>query len=175
MRTSTLKGWLLAAGLAPLLAAPLALAETAKTKQATELHVDSQSDSATLAAVPEGAAVEVLQRRGAWTQVKASGQTGWVRMMSLRFDAAGATASANPGNTITQLASLGRKSNSGTETNATRGMNAEDIKNAQANPAEFQKMQQLASDKSAAQNFARKAKLSATQVSYLPDGNNASR
>ncbi|HEY8026212.1 MAG TPA: SH3 domain-containing protein [Burkholderiaceae bacterium] len=176
MKTPNLKLCLLfAAGLIPVLAPTAALAETARVKQAAELHADSQSDSATLASLPDGAQVEVLQRRGAWTQVKASGQTGWVRMMSLRFDSGSASASPNSGNAITQLASLGRKSNSGTETNAVRGINEEDLRNAQPNPAAFQRMQQFATDKSTAQNFGRKAKLNTSQVAYLPDGNNSSR
>ena len=177
MKTPNLKLCLLfAAGLLPILTPALVQAETARVKQAAELHADSQSDSATLASLPDGAAVEVLQRRGAWTQVKASGQTGWVRMMSLRFDSAsGAPAGSNPGNAIAQLGSLGRKSNSGTETNAVRDINEEDLRNAQPNPVAFQKMQQFATDKNAAQTFARKAKLNASQVAYLPDSNAASR
>ncbi len=177
MKTLNLRHYLLfAAGLVPILMPAPALAESARVKQSAELHADSQSDSATLASLPDGAAVEVLQRRGAWTQVKASGQTGWVRMMSLRFDtASGAPAGSNPGTAIAQLGSLGRKSNSGTETNAVRGINEEDLRNAQPNPAAFQKMQQFATDKNAAQNFGRKAKLNASQVSYLPDSNTASR
>ncbi len=161
---------LLAAGLAP----GLAQATTAKTVHPTELHAESQSDSETLSTLPEGSTVEVLQQRGAWTQVKASGQTGWVRMLNLRNDAAGgANGSANAGNALASLGTLGRKSNSGTETNGVRGINEEDIRNAQPNPAAFEKMQSLASDKSTAQRFGRNARLNATQVSYLPDSNNS--
>lgn len=148
--------------------------ETARTAHPTDLYADSQSDAKTLASLPEGAAVEVLQRRGAWTQVKSGAQTGWVRMLNLRFDAQGGAAanSAGGGNPLSGLAALGRKSNSGTETNAVRGINEEDLKNAQPNPAAFQKMTTLASDKPTAQKFGSKYKLAAKQVPYLADGSN---
>ncbi len=161
----------LLAALASFAATTPALAETAKTAHPTDLYADSQSDAATLASLPQGAAVEVLQRRGAWTQVKSGAQTGWVRMLNLRFDTQGGAAPANSGgNPLGALASLGRKSNSGTETNAVRGINEEDLKNAQPNPAAFQKMTSLASDKPTAQRFGTKYKLAARQVPYLPDG-----
>ncbi len=165
----------LLAALASLAVATAAMAETAKTAHPTDLYADSQSDAASLASLPQGAAVEVLQRRGAWTQVKSGTQTGWVRMLNLRFDSQGGTASTNSGNSLGTLAGLGRKSNSGTETNAVRGINEEDLKNAQPNPAAFQKMTTLASDKPTAQKFGTKYKLAARQVPYMADGNNAPR
>ena len=163
--------------LAALAAAGAASAETAKTAHQTDLYADSQSDAATLASLPQGASVDVLQRRGAWTQVKAGDKTGWVRMLNLRFDAApgGAAPAASGGNPLASLASLGRKSNSGTETNAVRGINEEDLKNAQPNPAAFEQVKAMASDKATAQRFGTKYKLNAKQVPYLADSTNASR
>lgn len=163
------------AGLAAALALTnAAMAETARTAHPTDLYADSQSDAATVASLPQGAAVDVLQRRGAWTQVKSGAQTGWVRMLNLRFDAQAASGGAAPassgGNPLAAVAALGRKSNSGTETNAVRGINEEDLQNAQPNPAAFEKMKTLASDKPTAQKFGPKYKLGAKQVAYLPDG-----
>lgn len=174
MKLAALFAALAAAGIVN--AAGASTAETARTAHATDLYADSQSDAATLASLPQGAAVEVLQRRGAWTQVKASGQTGWVRMLNLRFDTQGAAAPANSGgNPLASLASLGRKSNSGTETNAVRGINEEDLNNAQPNPAAFQQMTALASDKATAQRFGSKYKLAAKQVPYLVDNSNTTQ
>jgi hypothetical protein len=161
---------------AALLATNCAHAESAHTIRATELHADSQSDAATIATLPENAALDVLQRRGAWSQVKTSnGQSGWVRMLNLRFDAvAGAApnnakASGSAGSGLTSLLASGRTSNSGTDTTGVRGLNEEDLANAQANPAELQKMLKFATDKNTAQTFAQRAKLAAAKVPYLPD------
>jgi hypothetical protein len=143
-----------ALALALLFVACLARAESAHTIRATELHADSQSDAATLATVPENSSLDVLQRRGAWTQVKlAGGQTGWVRMLNLRFEAASASGAAG----------------GGADTTGVRGLNEEDLNHAQANPAELQKMLKFTTDKSTAQAFAQRSKLNATKVPYLPD------
>ena len=174
LKLASLFAALAAAGIVGAAGAPAA--EMAKTAHATDLYADSQSDAATLASLPQGASVEVLQRRGAWTQVKSDGKTGWVRMLNLRFDAQGGAAAANSGgNPLASLASLGRKSNSGTETNAVRGINEEDLKNAQPNPAAFQQMTALASDKATAQRFGSKYKLASKQVPYLVDNSNAAQ
>jgi hypothetical protein len=156
-----------------LIAASLAHAESAHTIRATELHADSQSDAATLATLPENTTLEVLQRRGAWSEVKSGTQTGWVRMLNLRFDAkSGAAASSTSGNPLGGLNALlvsGRTSNSGTDTTGVRGMTEEDLNKAQPNIAEFQKMQKYASDKNVAQAFGKRSKLTVAKVPYLPD------
>lgn len=152
----------------------LAHADSAHTIRATELHAESQSDAATLASLPENTVLDVVQRRGAWSEVKAGAQTGWVRMLDLRFDAkpGGATASSSTGNPLSGLTGLlasGRTANSGTDTTGVRGMTEEDLNKAQANPAEFKKMQTYASDKSTAETFGKRAKLKQSNVPYFPD------
>jgi hypothetical protein len=154
-----------------LAAANAAYAESARTIRATELHAESQSDATTLATLPENTMLEVLARRGAWSQVKAGTQTGWVRMLNLRFDAkAGAsTPASGSSNPLGGLLASGRTSNSGTDTTGVRGMTEEDLNKAQANPAEFQKMQSYATDKNAAVAFGKRSKLTTATVPYFPD------
>lgn len=160
--------------LAGLLAAGAAQAETALTSRTTQLQEQAQSDAATLASLPEDTRVEVLGRKGAWSQVKsASGQTGWVRMMNLKPEAGGAQqaapASANPLGALGSLLSSGRTSNTATVTTGVRGLSEEDLQNAQANPAEAEKMQKYAVDKDAAQAFAQRNKITPNKVEYLPE------
>jgi hypothetical protein len=156
-----------------LLATNLAYADSAHTIRATDLHAESQSDAATLAAIPENTALDVLQRRGAWSQVKAGAQTGWVRMLDLRFDvkpgASNASGSSNPAGGLNGLLASGRTSNSGTDTTGVRGMTEEDLNKAQANPMEFQKMQAYASDKNTAIAFGKRPKLTQSNVPYFPE------
>ena len=161
--------------LAGLMAAGIAQAESALTSRATELQAQAQSDAATVATLPENSKVEVLARKGAWSQVKtATGQTGWVRMMSLKPEAgaqqaAPAPASSNPIGALGNLLTAGRTSNTATVTTGVRGLSEEDIQNAQANPAEVEKMQKFSADKPAAQAFAQRNKLAPAQVEYLPE------
>ncbi len=152
--------------LALLLLVPMAvLAEPATVIRATELKQEPASDSATLAALAENAAVEVLERKSGWTRVKAQPGEGWVRMLALRF---GGTAPAKPGATgVTQLFNVARTGSSGTQvTTGVRGLDAEQIANAQPNPAELAKLEKFAADRDAAAGFAAQGKLSATAVAY---------
>jgi len=162
-----MKRWILM--LAGLLAAA-AHAETALTSRATELQALPQSDAATLATLAENSRVEVLARKGAWSQVKtAGGQTGWVRMLSLKAEGGPQPASANPAGALGSLLGAGRTSNTATVTTGVRGLSEEDLQNAQANPAEVDRMQKYAVDKNAAQAFAQRSKLNAAKIDYLPE------
>ncbi|PRC92718.1 SH3 domain-containing protein [Solimicrobium silvestre] len=155
-----------------LLVASLLHAEPAQTVRNTDLQAQSQSDAQVLAALPINTRLDVLLRRGAWSQVKTNaGQTGWVRMLSLRFDTSGSAAdtgsSSNPLSALTSLFSTGRTSNTGTVTTGVKGLGEEDLKNAQENPGEMHKMQKLAVDKKTAKDFAQRSKLTPNHVAYL--------
>ena len=163
------------------LLAGAAHAEPALTTRAAALQAQPQSDAATIASLAENTKVEVLGRKGAWSQVKtASGQTGWVRMLSLKPEAgaqqAPAPAAANPIGALGSLLTAGRTSNTATVTTGVRGLSEEDLQNAQANPAEVEKMRKYSVDKEAAQAFAQRSKLTPVKLDYLPDpgpaGNN---
>lgn len=161
-----------ALALIAMLAAGAVQAESATTLRATELQAQAQADAATLATLPEKTRVDILRRLGAWNEVKtASGQSGWVRMFSLKLDGKGAAGTPantdNSSNALKGLLSSGRTSNTGTVTTGVRGMTAEDIKNAQANPAELQKMQKNAVDKSTGQGYGQRNKLTPAKVDYL--------
>ncbi len=155
------------------LASGFADAEPALTVRAADLQAQAQSDAATLASLPENTKVEVLRRLGAWDEVKtATGQTGWVRMLNLRFDVNNTGKGGSTSGTIGALSGLlstGRTSNTATVTTGVRGLTEEDLKNANANPAELEKMQRFAADKPAAERFAQRSKLSAVKLEYLPE------
>lgn len=166
-----MKRWMLM--LAGLLAGT-AHAEPAMTVRSTELQAQPQSDSAVITTLTENTRVEVVIRKGAWSQVKTStGQTGWVRMLTLKAESSGqqATASSSSGSigALGSLLTAGRTSNTGTVTTGVRGLDEADLQNAQANPAEVEKMQKFSVDKNAAQSFAQRSKLAPVKVEYLPE------
>lgn len=160
--------------LAGLLAAGLAQAEPALTGCATDLMAQAQSDAAVVASLPENTRLDVLGRKGAWSEVRtAAGQNGWVRMTSLKpatsaTSAANAPALANPLGALNKLLSSGRTSNTATVTTGVRGLSEQDLQNAQANPAELEKMQQFAVGKPAAEGFAQRSQLVPRSVDELP-------
>jgi hypothetical protein len=143
----------------------LCWAEPATVIRATDLKQEPATDSATVAALPENTSVEALERKSGWTRVKAASGEGWVRMLALRF---GGATPAKPGASgLTQLFNVARTGTSGTQvTTGVRGLDAEQIANAQPNPAELAKLEKFATDRDAAAGFAAQGKLSATAVDY---------
>jgi hypothetical protein len=102
-----------------------------------------------------------------------AGQTGWLRMMSLKFGDGSAgkqdSGASALGSTLGSLASLGRTSNTATTTTGVKGLDKEALENAQPNTEEFKKLQKFSVDKAAAQSFAQHGKFAANKVDYLPE------
>lgn len=149
-----------------LLLPALCWAEPAVVIRATELKKEPATDAATVAELAENAAVDATERKGGWTKVKAEdGAQGWVKMLLLRYGAAGA---AKPGASgLTQLFNVARTGTSGTQvTTGVRGLDAEQLTNAQPNAAELAKLASYAASPETSAQFARRAKLQAQQVEY---------
>lgn len=141
-----------------------ASAEPASVIRATELKQEPATDSATLAALPENAPVEALERKGGWTRVKTSSGEGWVRMLALRYKPGTAKAGDSGAK---ELYNVARTGSSGTQTTTgVRGLSAEQISNAQPNPGELNKLKEFAADRGAASGFAAEGSLNARPVEY---------
>lgn len=165
-----MKGLTVACALA--LATGAAVAETGVIARTTDLLAQAQADAAKLATLNENTKVDLLRRVGAWSEVKASGQTGWVRMMNLKLDGSGQAAPASAsggGNALANLLSSGRTTNSATSTTGVRGLTEEDLQKAEPNPEELKKMQKFRMDKGAGQAFAQRNKFAPVTVEYLQD------
>ncbi|MBL0142841.1 MAG: hypothetical protein IPP91_12255 [Betaproteobacteria bacterium] len=163
--------------LLPLLLAGLSLIgdafaqDQAFANRATDLKERPAADARTLAPLAADAPVKVLARQGAWTQVEAGTQRGWVRAFHLRFPSTVETSSSGSG--ITSLFGFGNKKGPETSKVATlgiRGLTPEDFKNASPDPAALKKMQSWRSDKASAERFAREAKLAPVAVAYAGGG-----
>ncbi|HJV75724.1 MAG TPA: SH3 domain-containing protein [Noviherbaspirillum sp.] len=154
-----------------ILVAGVTHAEPALTARAIDLMAQAQSDAAVVASLPEDTRLEVLGRKGAWSEVRtANGQKGWLRMTTLKpvTSAAATPASANPLGALNNLLSSGRTSNTATVTTGVRGLEAQDLENAQANMVELEKMQKFAVDRRAAEAFAQRNKLVPLSLEELP-------
>jgi Bacterial SH3 domain len=151
--------------IALLLLLPLiVVAEPATVIRATDLKQQPATDANTVAALAENTAVEALERKGGWTRVKAQAGEGWVRMLALRFGGAAPKPGASG---ASQLFNVARTGTSGTQvTTGVRGLDAEQLANAQPNPAELAKLQNFAADRDAAAGFAAQGKLDARTVDY---------
>lgn len=175
MRTWLHQGALAAALACGLLAAPaLAQQDAAVIKRATDLRQGPAESSASLGALAADTAVtRTGERKGSWVKVRtAQGTTGWVHMFDVGAQAGAAAAGSAPA--TSGLRSLGGLFGGGSTTTATatvgiRGLSAEDIANAQPNPAAVQQAEKLRASTDQAQRFASAAALRKQNVEPLPE------
>lgn len=142
-----------------LLTAGLAQAESGTIATATDLRASPDPAAASLGKLAPGSSVQVGERKGGWYKVNSPQGEGWVRMLSIRLatGAAGSGASAGSG-----LAALEQASRSNT-TVATgiRGLSREDLKTAQEDLVELDKLNQYRSSTQEALTFGQRAGLPA--------------
>ncbi|HJV53981.1 MAG TPA: SH3 domain-containing protein [Noviherbaspirillum sp.] len=135
--------------LAMLLGAGAALAESAVTVRPAEMQADAQSDARTLGTVPTNARIEILNRKGAWCEVRtANGQRGWVRSDTLKPEAASQGAAPAAG-ALDKLLTSGRTANTATVTTGVRGLPREDQEDGPVDADDLQRAREFESDKAA--------------------------
>lgn len=170
-------GIAIAAALA--LAVPAAMAqggEPAMTKRATDVRETPADNGRSLASLPAQTAVTRLgDRRGPWIQVRTeSGQTGWLHLFDIGPAAGAAKAQAGGdsggANVLRNVGGLFSRGPATTATSASgvRGLSAQDIANAQPNPAAVGQMEALRQTEDDARAFAGAAALAAVAVEPLP-------
>ena len=146
--------------------------DQAFTNRATELKDKAAAEARTVATLPENTAVKVIGRGGAWTNVDANGQAGWVRAFHLRFPVT-IEKSSSSGNPLSGISSMfgGSKPQQATiATTGIRGLSPEDLKNAAPDSAALAKAQSYRADKPTAERFAREGKLADVKVDYQEGG-----
>jgi hypothetical protein len=158
--------YLCAALFSALLTMPVYAEQAAYAVRATEIKEQPFSDAPTVATLKEKAGVTMLSRQGGWVNINSEVGAGWVKLLSLRSDAV-AVKKGDSG--LQSLLNAGRSGSSGvTVATGVRGLSEEDLKNAQPNPKEFEKLQSYAVDKNHAEKFAASAKLKPNTLDYLP-------
>lgn len=149
-------------------AAGIALAqESGFAVRQTELKQEPYSDAATTGALAERAQVRIISRQGGWLRIESASGAGWVRMLAIRT---GATESKGGESGLKQLFNVARSGSSGTAVaTGVRGLDREQIRNAQPNTAELARMAQFAASQAEAERFANSAGLTAQAIDYLPE------
>jgi uncharacterized protein YgiM (DUF1202 family) len=162
--------WLsLATLLLALGAVHAAASSTAQTVVAGNLVSGPHSDASVVVAVPNAAAVTVIERQGGWYHVRtAAGQDGWLPMTSIRYDGT-STGAAAPGTDWASLFNSGRSGSGGTTASTgVRGLNTGDIANAKPDPAAVTELDKWAAKPDQAKDFAAAIPLKAnTKIGYL--------
>lgn len=151
-----------------LLVSSFALAETGTVIRKTELRDKPFLDAAILASVPDASLVEIKSRKGAWMEVRLNdGKAGWIKLLNVRTSS-GTTSSSNALSNVIKTGSSGK-----TVTTGVKGLSAEQIQNANPNPAEVDKMQSYATSNQAATQSAQANGLNRKNTPTFTPSNNS--
>lgn len=150
-------------------------------RRAADLRATPSDSAQSVLTLPAQAPVTRLAgREGSWIQVRtANGQTGWMHLFDVGSPGAAGGASTGTSQaatgglrSLTNLFSKGSGAGGGntvaTTTVGIRGLSAEDIANAQPNPAAVTQMEALRQNESQARTFASHASLVSQTVPPLP-------
>ncbi len=141
-----------------LIALPLAgLADSGTVIRPAPLQSEPFSDAGTLAELPRGAAVRLLERQGGWYQVKAGTLSGWLRLASVKLDEHGSGAGESGIGQSLRFAQTGRSGARNTQaTTGIRGLDKKALAEAAPNHAALDQLEQYAVSGSDAAAHARR-------------------
>ena len=148
--------------------------QTVLTNRDTELRAAPDDTAAILQILRDKTPVQVLQRRGPWSQTKAGSSTGWVRMMHLRGGSSVVveeqSSSGGFFSSFNRLLLGDRERAAQSKQSATvgiRGFSREDVERAELNPAELAKLKGYQVTEADARQFASQRRLTFRSVAYL--------
>lgn len=160
---TVLLGWLLAAAI------PV-WANTGSLLRDEPLRAAASATAPVLARLARGTSVEVLDRKGGWTQIRVAGRTGWVRMLSVRTSE---TTQRDVGAELAGAIGMGTRQADPNRVVAVAGVRGltlteQQLKSARFNAQELERLERYTVSRAEAQAFAREGGLVARAVDYLP-------
>lgn len=153
-------------------ALPVWAEEAGSTVVSTALRSEPKATSQEVATVAAETSVIINERKGSWFNVSLKdtpATTGWLRMFDVKMQS-GSSGSKSGGKSLASVFGglFGGKSDAGAQsTIGIRGLDEEDLKSAQPNPAELQKMERYKSSKQNARKLAEAANLREQNVDYF--------
>jgi hypothetical protein len=164
---------LVAAGL--LLQSGLLLAaETGSALKNDNIRFEPYADAKVVGSFNRGEPLQILNKKGAWLQVKAKKGTGWVRLLSVKRGVASGSGSAVSG----ALAVASGRAGTGqvVSTTGIRGLSEAELKAAKFNEAEIKAMESYTATAAQGQKFASAGSLKTVAFANLkapaqPTGN----
>jgi hypothetical protein len=139
------------------------------TVRPTEMKAKPFTDAPTVAKLVQNSPVDVMERKASWMQVKADGNSGWVKMLSVRFDQISAGSRAGATNSsLGVLFNIAQTGSGGSvPTTGAKGFSEDALRNPHPDAAALQQMNLLGSSPGDAQVFARAGKLTPVSLSYI--------
>jgi Bacterial SH3 domain len=126
------------------------------------LRAEPFADAKTVGSLAKNDSVEILNKKGAWLQVKSKKSTGWVRLLSVKRGGG-----SNSGSAISDVASGRTGTGKVVSTTGIRGLSAEELKAAKFNEEEMKRMESYQTSAADAKSYAAAGGLSATKMAYL--------
>ena len=146
----------------------LAHAEPAVTVKQVELKATPASDAKSVATLPAQTSVDLVQRQGAWVQLKSGKNIGWAKLFDIRLGAAGTTAAgSSKGSSLSETLNLASGNRGASVTTGVRGLDADMLSRAVPNAQEFQTLVGFASTKEQSRTFAKAGKLEPRTVEFF--------
>lgn len=135
----------------------------------TELKAGPLLDAQTLARLPAGSAVTILDRRGGWLQVASGTTRGWVRLLHVSSQPPGARGPTPQELEAAARVATGRAGTGNIAvTTGVRGLTEEQLRQAQANPEELERLERQRVEPAQAIAYAEAHRLERRQVPYPP-------
>ncbi len=126
------------------------------------LRAEPFTDAKSVGSLAKNDSVDILNKKGAWLQIKSKKTTGWVRLLSVKRGAA-----SSSGSSVADVASGRTGTGKVVSTTGIRGLSAEELKAAKFNEDEMKKMESYAATSGDGQSFASAGGLNATKMAYL--------
>lgn len=142
-------------------------AEPAVTIKAVDLKAQAASDASTIASLPANTQVDLVQRVGAWVQLRSGSDLGWAKLFDIRLAGASTGPTKGGDNSLGQLLGLASGQRGPSVTTGVRGLDEETLARASPNPQEFAKLVSFRATKDQAQTFAAAGNLSPQKVELL--------
>lgn len=142
--------------------------------RACQLMSEPFKDAREVLSLKEGDTVEILRRKGGWLEVSRKDKTGWVRMLYIRRGgSAEKVSAATEASGVLGLATGRAGSGNVVAATGVRGLDEEDLKEAEFDEHELQTLKTYRTSKKQAQGFANQAGLQVQKVPFLQttDGN----
>ena len=144
----------------------LALAEPVVVERDSSLHAEPRADAAVTASVKKGTAGDATTRKGPWVNLKTSAGAGWILSFNLRYGAGAAGGAGGDAAALGKIAGS-RQKLAVTSTIGIRGIESEDLKQAQFNEQQISLLEKLRSTDAQAKASASANGLHTVTVDYL--------
>ncbi|MGE0558634.1 MAG: hypothetical protein AB7E73_15255 [Burkholderiales bacterium] len=147
--------------------AAAAHAEPVTLERDSELRAEPRLGAPVTGKLASGASGDAQARQGVWVQVKSGETSGWLYSFNVRFGSPAASGGASGGGSVLGRVFGPRQRVNVTATIGIRGLEEEDLKQAQFDGGQLQQLDGFAASREQAEAHATEHGLAATRVEYL--------